>query len=233
MNRIDLNSKMKYLQIATFGDGLKGIMMGIKNFPIHMLIILCYPNDKSKAIKCSRELATLIGINSEVILIDKENVVKDTVDRVNEILLKKTLEYNHILMNVSCGDKLINCAALYAAYLNGIRTFTADDDQSEPVHLPVLRYNYGELLSDTKLNILKSIDSKGGFVNSIEELEQISGYGKAPLSYHIQGGKENMGLDQLGLVEIVKDDHGKRVISITKLGKLIIKGKSQYMDTGK
>jgi len=217
---------MKYLQIATFGDGIKGIIMGIKNFPIHMLILLCYPSDKSKAIKCSREFATLIGINSKVILVDKQNVVKDTVDRVNEILLKKSLEYHHILMNVSCGDKLINCAALYAAYLNGIKTFTANNDQSEPVHLPVLRYNYGELLSDIKMNILKVIDSKGGLVNSMEELEQILGYGKPHLSYHIQGGgKESKGLVKLGLVEIFKDGHGKTIISITKLGKLIINGK--------
>ena len=129
-------------------------------------------------------------------------------------------------MNVSSGDKSINCAALSAAYLNGIKTFTADDNQSEPVILPVLRYNYGELLSDTKLNILKSIDSKGGFVDSMEELEQILGYGKPHLSYHIQGGgKESKGLVKLGLVEIFKDGHGKTIISITKLGKLIIEGR--------
>lgn len=136
-------------------------------------------------------------------------------------------------MNVSCGDKLINCAALYAAYLNGIKTFTSDHNQSELVFLPVLRYNYGELLSDIKIKILKSINSKGGFVSSMEELEEISGHRKAPLSYHIQGGKENVGLVQLGLVEIVKNVEGKTVISITKLGKLIIKGRKQDLDLDK
>ena len=216
---------MKSLQIATFGDDLKGIMMGIKNFPVHQLILLCYPYDKSKAIRYSKEIETLIGIGSEIILVEKENVVKDTVDRVNEVLLKNSLEYQQVLMNVSSGDKLINCAALSAAYLNGIKTFAADHNQSEPIFLPVLRYNYGELLSDTKLNILKSIDSKGGLVYSMEELEQISGHGKAPLNYHIQGSKEKMGLAQLGLVHIDKGDHGKTVISITKLGKLIIEGR--------
>jgi hypothetical protein len=224
---------MKSLQFATFGDNPQGIMIGIKNFPIHKLILLCYPGDKSKAIKYSNEIETFIDIDSEIILVKKENVVKDTIERVNEVLLKLSAEYHHILMNVSCGDKLINCAALYVAYLYGIKTFTADDNQSEPVILPVLTYNYGELLSDTKINILKGIDSNGGLVDSIEELEQISGYGKAPLIYHIQGGKENVGLVQLGLVEIFKDDHGKTVISITKLGKLIIKGKSQCINTEK
>jgi hypothetical protein len=216
---------MKCLQIATFGDDLTGIMMGIKNFPVHQLILLCYPYDKSKAIRYTKEIDTLIGIGSEIILVEKEDVVKNTVDRVNEVLLKNSLEYQQVIMNVSSGDKSINCAALSAAYLNGIKTFVADHNQSDPIFLPVLRYNYGELLSDTKLNILKSIDSKGGLVDSMEELEQISGHRKAPLNYHIQGGKEKMGLAQLGLIQINKRDHSKTVISITKLGKLIIEGR--------
>ena len=59
----------------------------------------------------------------------------------------------------------------------------------------------------------------------MEELEQISGHRKVPLNYHIQGGKEKMGLAQLGLIQINKRDHSKTVISITKLGKLIIEGR--------
>ena len=87
---------------------------------------------------------------------------------------------------------------------------------------PVLNFSYSEIISDTKINILKSIDSIGGLTSSLEELEHISGYGKPLLSYHIQGGKENKGLADLGLVEVEKGDRGKTVISITTLGKLMV-----------
>jgi hypothetical protein len=59
-------------------------------------------------------------------------------------------------------------------------------------------------------------------VNSLEELEQISEFSKPLLSYHIQGGKENKGLADLGLVEVNKGDQGKTVINITTLGKLMV-----------
>jgi hypothetical protein len=41
---------LKTLQIATFGtDGQDAIAFGIKNFPIHKLILICFHEDKNKA----------------------------------------------------------------------------------------------------------------------------------------------------------------------------------------
>ena len=91
---------------------------------------------------------------------------------------------------------------------------------------PVLNFSYSEIISDTKLNILKSIDRIGGIVSSLEELEQISGYGKPLLSYHVQGGKENKGLADLGLVDVDKGERGKTIINITTLGKLMVTSNS-------
>ena len=214
---------LKTLQIATFGyDDQERISLGIRNFPIHQLILICYASDESKAIDYSKKMEMIIGIGSEIILVEKENVVQDTIERVNEILLMKSLEYQQILMNVSAGDKLISSAALSSAFINGIRAFAMDHDQTIPLVLPVLKFSYNEIISDTKIKILKSIDRIGGLVNSLEELEQISGYGKPLLSYHIQGGRENKGLADLGLVEVNKGDRGKTVINITTLGKLMV-----------
>jgi hypothetical protein len=40
---------MKTLQIATFcDDSQEGIAIGIKNFPIHYLILICYSSDTVK-----------------------------------------------------------------------------------------------------------------------------------------------------------------------------------------
>ena len=136
------------------------------------------------------------------------------------------MEYHHILMNISSGDKLINCAALSSAFINGIKAFTMDHGHAVLLLWPVLNFSYSEIISNTKINILKSIDSIGGMVSSLEELEQISGYGKPLLSYHVQGGKENKGLVDLGLIEVEKGDRGKTVINITTLGKLMVTSNS-------
>ncbi len=217
---------MKTLQIATFGiEDQDGIALGIRNFPIHQLILICYAADESMAIQYSKTMENIIGISSEIILIEKENVFKETIERVNEILLKKHMDYSQILMNVSCGDKLISCAALSSAYINGIKAFGMDHNHTTPLLLPVLKFSYSEIISDTKIRILKSIYNFGGVVSGLEELEQISGYGKPLLSYHVQGGKENKGLADLGLVEVDKGDRGKTVINITTLGKLMVTSK--------
>ena len=214
---------LKTLQIATFGDDNQdGIALGIRNFPIHQLILICYLSDKPKAIEYSKNIQTIIGIGSQIIVVEKESVVKDIIERVNEVLLKESLEYQQILMNVTSGDKLITCAALSSAFINGIKAFAMDHGRNVPLLLPVLKFSYSEIISDTKLKILKSIDSIGGMVSSLEELEQISGYGKPLLSYHVHGGRENKGLADLGLVDVDKGDRGKTVIRITTLGKLII-----------
>ena len=40
-----------------------------------------------------KKIETIIGIGSEILLIEKENVVKDTIERVNEVLSRKSMEY--------------------------------------------------------------------------------------------------------------------------------------------
>jgi len=153
---------MKTLQIATFGDDDQdGIALGIQNFPIHQLILLCYSGDESEAIKYSKKIETIIGIDSEIILVEKENVVKDIIEIVSEVLSRKNMEYHHILMNVSSGDKLLNCAALSSAFINGIKAFTMDHGHTVLLLWPVLNFSYSEIISDTKINILKRISRLG------------------------------------------------------------------------
>ncbi len=35
------------IQIATFGEDQDGIVAGIRNFPVHKLVLLCYEDEKS------------------------------------------------------------------------------------------------------------------------------------------------------------------------------------------
>jgi Protein of unknown function (DUF3179) len=122
------------------------------------------------------------------------------MERVNEILNLNAKEFQQVLMNVSCGDKLLGCAALSAAFINGIKAFGMDTTGTVPLIMPVLKLSYSEIISDAKVKILKAIDSSGGTIESLDQLEQLSGYGKPLLSYHVQGEKDSKGLADLELL---------------------------------
>lgn len=213
----------KTLQIATFGsDGQDGIALGIRSFSVHKLALICFSSDKNKAEDFTRKIKSVLGVPTTITVVTKENVVRDTMEGVNEILNLHAKEFEQVLLNVSSGDKLIGCAALSAAFINGIQAFGMDDSHTVPLLMPVLKLSYNEIISEAKIKILKSINTAGGVIESLDQLEQISGYGKPLLSYHVQGAKDSKGLADLGLVEVEKGDRGKISAKLTTLGKLLV-----------
>ena len=150
------------LQIATFGaEGQDGIALGIRSFPVHKLVLICFASDKSKAEEFSRKIRTVLGLPVTITLVTKENVIRDTMERVNEILNLNAKEFQQVLINVSSGDKLIGCAALSAAFINGIKAFGMDSTHTVPLLMPVLKLSYNEIISEAKIKILKAIESTG------------------------------------------------------------------------
>lgn len=215
-------AQLTTLQIATFGSDMQeGIAAGIRNFPIHRLVLICYGSDNQKAEDFSRRIRSILGIPVTITVVNRENVIRDVLERVGEIISIHGKNFQQILMNVSCGDKLIGCAALSAAFINGIKAFGMDSTGA-PLPMPVLKLSYSEIISEPKMNILKAVERVGGTVDSLEKLEQASGYGKPLLSYHIMGGKEARGLAELGLVEVEKGDRGRLLTKLTTLGKLLV-----------
>jgi len=216
-------ANMNTLQIATFGsDGQDGIALGIRSFSVHKLALICFNSDKNRAEDFAKKIKSVLGIPITITVVTKENVVRDTMESVNEILNLHAKEFEQVLLNVSSGDKLIGCAALSAAFINGIQAFGMDDTHTVPLLMPVLKLSYNEIISEAKIKILKSINTAGGVIQSLEQLEQISGYGKPLLSYHVQGAKDSKGLADLGLVEVEKGDRGKISARLTTLGKLLV-----------
>jgi hypothetical protein len=220
-------ANMKTLQIATFGsDGQDGIALGIRSFSVHKLALICFNSDKNRAEDFAKKIKSVLGIPITITIVTKENVVRDTMESVNDILNLHAKEFDQVLLNVSSGDKLVGCAALSAAFINGIQAFGMDDTHSVPLLMPVLKLSYNEIISEAKIKILKSINTAGGLVESLDQLEQISGYGKPLLSYHVQGAKDSKGLADLGLVEVEKGDRGKISARLTTLGKLLVSSNS-------
>lgn len=224
-------AQLTTLQIATFGSDMQeGIAAGIRNFPIHKLALVCYNSDNQKAEEFSRRIRGVIGIPVTITIVNKDNVIRDVLESVGEIIGIEGKNFQQILMNVSCGDKLIGCAALSAAFINGIKAFGMDS-AGAPLPMPVLKLSYSEIISEPKLNILKAMERVGGALESLEKLEEASGYGKPLLSYHIMGGKEARGLAELGLVEVEKGDRGKLSTKLTTLGKLLVVSNNNISST--
>ena len=214
---------LRTLQISTFGaDDQDGIALGIRSFPVHKLVMICFESDKNKAEEFSKRIRGVLGLPTTINLVTKENVIRDTMERVNEILSLNAKEFQQVLMNISSGDKLLGCAALSSAFINGIKAFGMDSTHTIPLLMPVLKLGYSEIISEAKIKILKAIDSAGGIIGSLDELEELSGFGKPLLSYHVQGGKDSKGLAGLGLIEVEKGERGKISATLTTLGKLLV-----------
>ncbi|MCI0561382.1 MAG: hypothetical protein MN733_23085 [Nitrososphaera sp.] len=213
---------MTTLQIATFGsEGQEGIAAGIRNFPVHKLVLICYVSDRQKADQFSSKLRSVLGMPVSISVVARETVIRDTMERVGEIINIHSKDFQQVLMNVSCGDKLIGCAALSAAFINGIKAFGMDSTGA-PLLMPVLKLSYSEIISEAKIRILKAIHGVGGSIESLEQLEQASGYGKPLLSYHVMGSRDSKGLADLGLIEVEKGERGKISAKLTTLGKLLV-----------
>src|SRR5207247_10768864 len=95
--------QLNTLQIATFGSDMQeGIAAGIRNFPVHKLVLLCYSTDKQKAEEFARRIRTVLGIPVTITAVSEENVIRDVVERIGEILNIESKNYLQILINLNC-----------------------------------------------------------------------------------------------------------------------------------
>ncbi|MCH8329374.1 MAG: ArsR family transcriptional regulator, partial [Nanoarchaeota archaeon] len=209
-NTIDLI--MKHIVIAPVGDNLDALFIGIKEFPTEKIILICPKNNLKKAEKVKKDLKKF-DIPVEI----KEvtgNLMEDMFRIVAEI--KDTEKENKIIVNIATGDKLSTCAALSAAFVNGIKAFSIMDGQI--MLMPILKFSYYKSLTDKKLRILKLLNSKE--VMSIEEISKKIGMSLPLIYYHINGTLKEEGLKGLELVETLD----KSKVKLSMLGRLLIKG---------
>ena len=211
------------LQIATLGPDTDPVLVGIRTLPVHKLYLIHLESDKAIAQKLRSDLSSILKVDVENHPIPGNDILTNVLEGVAGILSKERGGFEDIVFNVTSGDKLLGCAALSAAFVNGLKAVAIVN--GEPMLLPVLKFSYDRLVSQTKLDILKALQKKGGEVESLEELRELTGYGKPLLSYHIQGAEDSQGLVDLGLVEVRRGDRGKSLIQATTLGRLLTLGR--------
>ncbi|MDE1765636.1 MAG: hypothetical protein KGI27_05070 [Thaumarchaeota archaeon] len=211
----------KTLQIATFGQDKEGILAGIRNFPIHKLVLLHYKDDTKLAEEFVGNLRSTLGVLITLREITQPDIIRSAMEHVSQIIKDEGTNYEQILINVSAGDKMIGCAALSCAFVNGIKAF-GTDMEGNPMLLPILKLSYNEIISDAKIKILQALDKAGGSVESLDNLTKLCEFGKPLLSYHIQGSAETKGLVQLGLVDVERLERGRTKITLNTLGRMLV-----------
>lgn len=212
---------MGILLIACVEDRIEPVVAGIREFPVSKLVMI---TDK-------KHLDTCREIESKVFFlkIDIEtrevggNLIKEYLEAVSQIAADNALEYDDVYINIGGGGRYTSCAALSAAFVNGVKAFDVMGDRVIP--LPVLKFSYCDLISDAKLRILKTLDKAGGTMDSLHQLSETSGIEKSLLSYHIRGTRESKGLEELGLVEVGRKTRGKLKIELTTMGRLMLIGR--------
>jgi hypothetical protein len=131
-------------------------------------------------------------------------------------------KYEDVYINVASGTRMTGCAATAAAFVNGVKAFGIMEGR--PFLLPVLKFSYHELVSDAKIRILRAIEDSREQLDSLQTLSEITGLDKSLLSYHIRGGRESKGLEDLGLVEIDRGARGRLGIKLTPMGSMLLAG---------
>lgn len=211
---------VRILQIASIGDDQDPVMIGVRDYPVAKLILLHNRKYEKPAIETAKKLSVL-KLPVQLAMIGN-NVLLDTLRTVTKIVQEEGRKYDDVIINVSSGDKMQSCAALSAAFVNGVKAIGVENNSC--FSLPVLKFSYQELISEPKLKILKALDEKGGQVESLSELSEVGNVDKSLLSYHIRGGRDSKGLEQLGLIEVDRGQQGRLVIRLTTMGKLMLMG---------
>lgn len=208
---------MKHIIIAPVGDNINALFIGIKEFSTELVILLS-PKERLNSAKYAKNELEKFQIPCQIIEI-KGDIWEEMFVKIAEI--KEQQKNKPILINTATGDKTSTCAATSAAFVNGLKAFSVENNQV--MLLPVLKFSYYKLLTEKKLKILEILAKDSTCCSSLEELSKKTGMSLPLISYHINGNLKSEGLKELGLVDI-EEQRGKIKINLSMLGKLLIKG---------
>ena len=210
---------LRTLQVAVLGGNEDAVLVGLRNFPAHKVILLAPHESTSQAESLAGKLINTLRLAVEVISL-KDSSISTMLEEVSRVMRKESGAFQDFIINVGSADKHLTCAGVTAAFVHGIRTFDVMGDQ--PIILPVMNFSYAQAVTEPKMEILRAIERSGGDVESLEKLSVISNFGKPLLSYHIRGSEEGRGLEALGLVEVERGKRGRLRVKVTALGRTLL-----------
>jgi hypothetical protein len=193
---------------------------GAKAFPVAKLVLLF---DERQGSHMADLQAKLAPIKCEV---ERKPIKGSTLTEVLALFASlvhtEALNYDDIIVNVTVSNKLLSCSLMSGAFVHGLHAIAISE--GGPMQLPVLKFAYAEMISESKMNILRALERAGGEVESLNDLSEMSGVEKSLLSYHIRGGRDAKGLEELSLVSIDRAKQGRLMVKLTEMGRLMLLG---------
>jgi len=206
---------MGYSVIAPVGDNSRALFIGMKEFPTEHVILITPSKNLKEAKKIQKKLDEFT-IKSEIIEIDG-NLMEGMFKTFGNLC--SIYDEERLVVNVATGDRISTCAALSAAFANGLQAFGVMDN--EVMMLPIMKLSYYNELSTNKLRILKLLKSDEHI--SLKELSTGLKMSTSLLSYHINGNHKHKGLKELRLIDI-KEKNKNVYVKLSNMGALILKG---------
>ena len=192
------------------------LFKGFKKFLPEKVILLVKEGFRNKGIQIKSDLEKF-GVESETRIASSNMQMEEVfleVKKISEIYR----DFN-IVINVDT-DYYTSCLALSSAFVNGIIAIGILKD--ELIVYPIMKFSYYHALNEKKMNLLKLINEKGK-VESMEKLSKLSSMSLPLIAYHLKGNRDSQGLVEMNLVETSREN-GSLALSLTALGKLIVKG---------
>ncbi len=209
---------MKYNIIVPVGSHVDSTFVAIREFPTEKVFLVQVDKQKEKTDDL-QEVLDRLKISLQVVEV-KGNLLEGMFRAFAQI--KESVPEASVLVNASAGDNLSNCAALTAAFVNGVKAFNVMGDKL--VMLPVLKFSYYRLIPERKLAIIKFLKSQPDCCSSLEDLAARLKMSLPLCSYHINGTAKVEGLVGQGLVEVHQGPRGKSQVMLTEMGRMIAEG---------
>jgi len=206
--------------VAAVGDGMSELFGAVREFQTEKVILITYQGSDDTAKNTKTELGKF---KIPVDVVDTDGDVWEETFRVMNGI-KKANEGKDILVDVSTGNEVTKCAMAAAAFVNGTKAFSSMNGKISM--LPILKFNYYKLITDRKMNILKTLFVDPDCCASMEELSKKCGMSLPLVSYHINGNPKSEGLKDMALVEVM-EVKGKVEVQLSLLGKMVMRG---YVD---
>ncbi|MEA2037445.1 MAG: hypothetical protein U9O94_08090 [Nanoarchaeota archaeon] len=209
---------MTHTVIAAVGENMDSLFVGIREFPTKRIILITSGDQLDLAEKTKKDLEKFkIPVQIKQVQGNPWESMFEAVKDIKELEGDKNL-----IINAASGDAGANkCALCSAAFVNGLRAFTVSDNNV--TLMPILKFSYYKILTDKKMELLKFLHKNKQCCASLEELSKKLGMSLPLVSYHVNGNLKSEGLKEMGLVT-ADEWKGRIKISLTLLGKLLVKG---------
>ncbi|HEV2227169.1 MAG TPA: helix-turn-helix domain-containing protein [Nitrososphaerales archaeon] len=209
---------MRYNIVAPLGENLQSLFAVIREFPTEKIYLISTGKHREKLDEL-KAVADKLRINVQVV--DLKGSLLEGMFKIFA-QIKSAVDENSLLVDISSGDNLENCAALSASYVNGLKALAIMEDKL--MMLPVLKFSYYRLLPERKLAILTFLKTQPDCCSSLEDLAERTKMSHPLVSYHVNGNAKAEGLVTMGLIETHLGPRGKTQVMLTELGRLIAEG---------